>query len=81
MSSGMTVSDKNIVFWKILETHLEESKCTPVHDVAEWTLKEEDLFPSTDRGCEGNFCYTPAKSQPTFLSCNPRDRHVMHCNL
>lgn len=49
MSSGMTVSDKNIVFWKISETHLEESKCTPVHDAGQSTLKEEDSFPSTGR--------------------------------
>lgn len=38
MSTGMTVSDKKkketknkktFVFWKILETHLKEFKCTP----------------------------------------------------
>lgn len=29
MSTGMTVSDKAVVFWKISEIHLEESKLTP----------------------------------------------------
>lgn len=32
MSTGMTVSDKkkqHLSFWKILETHLKEFKCTP----------------------------------------------------
>lgn len=43
-------------------------------------VKEDDLFRPTGHGHDGNVCYTAAKSQPTFLCCNPRDRHAFMLN-
>lgn len=69
MSTGMTVSFKSIVFWKISETHLEESKFNPPPCM---------MVESQHEGGGGFISFDRlwwAKSQPTFLCCNPTDRH------
>lgn len=66
---------KRLVFWKISETHLEDSKCTPLRDVRESSEKEEDAFPLTGRGCEGSPCHTPAESQPGLTGFDVRGKY------
>lgn len=76
-STGMTVSDKKNCLLEDLGNSFGRVQMHPLAWCWRVSAKEDDLFPSTGGGCEGSFWYTPA----TFLSCNPRDRHMMHFSL
>lgn len=70
-----------IVYWKISESHLKESKCTPLHDAGEWAQGRLIYFLRRAVDMRGDSVTHLLKANQTFLSCNPRDRHMMHFSL
>lgn len=75
LSTGMTVSDKIICLLEDLGNSFERVQMYPLAWRWRMSVKDGVSFLWRVMDVRGNFSHTLAKSQ-TFLSCNPRDRHV-----